>query len=904
MRLRVCRSVPLRRVRPRVTACAPRAARRRRRTAAAMEVTGAISSGALVSRDLSVHHAKKAATYAAWLTADRRALLASRDDSRLVPLLGTTHNDMLSRATSRRADEAISRGADAAAELFSRPSSRGSFAWTAGTPVAELLASRGLSLNQNRRSRSVERTRSQLLDGTAAAFADNVGAAAAWYVPPPSRGWGLATRASAAADEAAKRAERTSIGARKRAALVIPGEGEGAAALSVGAGLAQPHEQRERSSVRAGASPRSPSPGPPSINSSTSSSAAEFAFTAFSSTVAADTSVGTPSARPPLRSRRSASSSASRLRTRDFLVRLGEDREGAAVNESVVPVVFVPDEYGLPARDAAATRAASRERGPSRASPFRPATLLPTLPRSPPRNDWAPELSATIPGAADAARTFRDRDFPAELGPAAPVTGYLGAATRRAFRAGGALDEKATARVEAEAHARRGARGEHPFESSKQVRSNALGGEPWVQPWTALQVHGVGELTKVDNIARAGAIARPYMVIPRHCDALNVDVTTPWAAWKTPIIVPPPPMSPFRASAAAAASPSHRLPSTTDSPRWVDPPLTTPLEAPLASLTSANPADSAFPEQQPAAPPSPTLDDSAESSAFAQPPPLNLSSIENESSGGGGGGGQPLRVSSARRRSTLSPRSPHAPGLPRLASPGRLRTAGARVRVSTAHAIDVAEFARTGVDALHEASKAAAPTGLPPVMSAQSSRWEGPWQGGQVVYSDFPSSPYRDGRALYRRAHEGAEPPASRGGDGVTSARATVVFSTTMSPLASPRSRSTVSPRTAALCRLPTGGRAAALAIPSPREVFESVAGPAATAARFGNTPSASPPPLGSLEATLAAREATRTLAMALHPGAAGFVPLAHARADRASASNDFASSIPPSPRSPTRRRV
>ena len=63
------------------------------------------AGGSTVSYDLHLLQRARAESFARSASAERRSRLQSRDDSLLAPLLGTTHGDMLSRASERRAAE-------------------------------------------------------------------------------------------------------------------------------------------------------------------------------------------------------------------------------------------------------------------------------------------------------------------------------------------------------------------------------------------------------------------------------------------------------------------------------------------------------------------------------------------------------------------------------------------------------------------------------------------------------------------------------------------------------------------------------------------------------------------------------------------------------------------------------
>lgn len=169
------------------------------------------------------------------------------------------------------------------------------------------------------------------------------------------------------------------------------------------------------------------------------------------------------------------------------------------------------------------------------------------------------------------------------------------------------------------------------------------------------------------------------------------------------------------------------------------------------------------------------------------------------------------------------------------------------------------DYAATGVDPLLEGSKAAAPTGLPLGFRALPSRWEGPWQGGEVRYDTHSHSPWRDGVGHYRRRMEGEEVVVEGeegGGEGEVGTQR----------LQSPRSPPRVS--------LTGAGKDAHLSFPTPQEQLLAVSGRGGG----GGLRKKSFQVLGSLPASLARVAAEGTLAEALHPGKAGFLTRASPR--------------------------
>ena len=102
-------------------------------------------TGTLASLDLAIFTRKHALSNALQATAHRRALLQSRDDAQLGPLLGTTHADMIRSATHRRASETLSRHAEQLSALLLRPGSRmATLARVPGGAVSQLATARGV----------------------------------------------------------------------------------------------------------------------------------------------------------------------------------------------------------------------------------------------------------------------------------------------------------------------------------------------------------------------------------------------------------------------------------------------------------------------------------------------------------------------------------------------------------------------------------------------------------------------------------------------------------------------------------------------------------------------------------------------------------------------------------------
>jgi len=165
-------------------------------------------TGTVVSLDLSEMTAKRALGSVLQATALRRKLLASRDDSRLSKLLGTTHHDMISSATHRRGMEAVSRQSEHLQEFLQRPGSRmATLSRMEGGEVGALATSRGLDSttpreggrnspfrlpSSPRRSRELQQTLTSVFMATAEATQGNVAGSAALDAQWPSQGLGRA----------------------------------------------------------------------------------------------------------------------------------------------------------------------------------------------------------------------------------------------------------------------------------------------------------------------------------------------------------------------------------------------------------------------------------------------------------------------------------------------------------------------------------------------------------------------------------------------------------------------------------------------------------------------------------------------------------------------------------------
>lgn len=896
-----------------------------------MEIVGAISSGALPSLDLAAHQEAKAQSLVRTLTADRRNRLSSRDDAVLSLALGTTQKDMLSRASARRADEALARDAARTTDLLSRPGSRMSLAHLPGSTAAALAASRGLSGTHSSPHAllgptEVERMHSEILAATYSnAFGEDAegtsgGSAAdasALYVAPAIRGFGLATKAVSENLERSRRASSAARSARKYSALV--------------------------NGVRSSAGGREGSPPPE------------------------------PSPR----------GEASRLDARDFLLQLGPNPEKAV--QRVVSPRQVFDDFDLPVdeeRGAAILRARSPQSPRPRTSdsPFVPRRLLPSMPRSPPSSKMAAEIGRTYAGAGDyspASHAFRERRLAAEQGPAKAVTGMLNAEPRRFFNVGGLHDAVLTAQIEAERANSRTARGAHPFIDSKQVRATLH--EPWIEhPQTAFsgRVIDNGAYNTGDAVARSLSIGRPYILLPRHVDELRIDGGNTWRAWSSPVKRAPDDLRGFSPKATAATLTEADIAKYHEGASY-DPTLIAERRGPQPPVELLSPQDIAVSKRRGSASsiqagttatatyiPPICISEAASASAAPLPDDHGASEArENRAgdtaanlppceSGGGSRGaeddevndevdtrlfsaealpalivtanatvfevgaspvghsiagkleldsprhgyGSPSRsiqtgfegvapscyrngtwhgasnkLRASSPRSPGLPQSPHSPRVLRLQHPGKLIRTGSLVRCTSSHTIDIGEFARTGIDTVREASAIGAPTGVPPAISTTTSRWEGPWQGGPVSDVSFAHSPMRDGIAHYRRLQQGAEPIGS-------------------SPFSQYAPSGTISPRSSVRLAETLAGRDASLASPSSREMIGAVSG-----TPRARTPGASSPArLGSLEAAVTSREAARVLAAAIHPGASGFLGMSHPRPDLSSTLSDMSTTVSP----------
>ena len=460
-----------------------------------MELVGAITSGALVSLDLAEHQAIRARSLVTALTSDRRNRLKSRDDAVLSLTLGTTQADMLSRASFRRADEALARDAARVTDLLTRPGSRMSLAHLPGSAASALAASRGLSgsfssPHASMRPEDIERMHAELLAATFANAAtttamdshgnnNNSLDASALYLPSAARGFGLATKTVADDMERRRRATSAEHAARKRSALIDGFRG-----------------------VTAGGRESSPPPPP------------------------------------------SPRGAVSRLASRNYLLELSETPVSPTRRRIVVSPRQDLDAFDMPV-DEARGAAVSRARSPASPrpntsdSPFVPRVLLPTLPRSSPSVGMTAEVGRTYAGAGDyttASHAFRERTIAAEHGPARAPTGILSAEPRRAFKAGGLLDEAATARLENERSAQETTRSAHPFLDSKHVRANVHGpfDEKSLTVFSGKAPDG-GAFNYLDLETRKASIGRPYTLLPRHCEALRVDGGNQWRAWSTPV---------------------------------------------------------------------------------------------------------------------------------------------------------------------------------------------------------------------------------------------------------------------------------------------------------------------------------------------------------------------------------
>jgi hypothetical protein len=817
------------------------------------------AGGPTVNYDLHALQRARAESHARSASADRRARLKSRDDATLAALLGTTHGDMLARASERRAAETVSRHAERVADLLQRPGSRmAMLARLPGGETASLAASRGFpatphsphALPPSARQASLLRGAfSGLLEATAASGLAGGAALDASASAHPAAGLGATAKAQLARMEAERRGASASAARRKHAALHAGGVG--------------PRD-----------APRDPA--------------------------------ASPTRRLP-----------SRLARRGYMLDVGGGggEEGGGGGAAVLPPPMGVDEFGLPmplslapaerrAYEAAraegggggsggggspAGSAGSRgggKRRPRAASPFAPGNLLRTLPPTPPpRFAHAAEAGVPIPGSHSYnpdSHSFRDRNPARELGPSRAVTGSLSAEPRRVFVRGrpGLVDGEATARVEEEARLRATSPAAHPFLATKAARAEVHG--PWSPPIHMEPTDG-GVPRDGDAAARAASIGRPYMLLPATVRELAVGVDAPWAAWASPLPRAPddlrgwaPPAARAAAGGGGGGSPSPRAPpeAAAESARSLAP----SSGAEAALLASGVPGVSPRCSHRDAgcghgfSPAALAARAAGALGSTGGTPRAPRSQSAHPARGGGGGGA----AAAATLTTSVHFTSPRAPPSPRSLLPA------AQPRAAASLAINVADFAASGVDPLLEASRAAAPCGLPPALSTVPSRWEGPWQGGPAHYDRFPTSPFRDGRDLYRRAHQGREASAEE------LAAASVAAAATLSPRSTARLAAT------------GAGVDARLAAPSPREQLQAVAPGAAAAAAVaaaapgGTAPWASPPgkvPLGSLGASLARREAERALAEALHPGGK-FLGLPSPRAAQTSARSDFGRSV------------
>lgn len=820
-----------------------------------------------MSYDLYLLQRARAESHARSASAERRSRLLSRDDATLAARLGTTHGDMVARASDRRAAETVSRHAEHVAAMLQRPGSRiAALARLPGGETAALAASRGFAAPPDsphalqpspRQASLLQSTFAGLLAATAASGLAGGAALDASAAAHPAAGLGATVKAQLARLETERRSASASAARRKHTALHAGGVG--------------------------------PRDAPPDPGAS-------------------------PTRRPP-----------SLLARRSFLLAVdgGEGAGGGAGGGTVLPPPVKIDEFGLPAPlnlTAAERRAYEAARGdggsggggapspgspasggsrgasgsakrrPRAASPFAPTNLLRALPPTPPpRFAHAPEAGVAIPGSHSYnpdSHSFRDRVVAKELGPARAVTGSLSAEPRRVFVRGrpGLVDGGATARTEEEARLRCTSPAAHPFLATKTARVEAHG--PWSPP-----IHMEPTEGRVprdgDAAARAASIGRPYVLLPRTARELAVGVDAPWAAWASPLPRAPddlrgwvpPGSAAARAPGSGGGSDSGSAREAAPSPRAASPAARSSL-APAGSVEAALLASGV-----PGVSPRCSHREAGCGHGFS---PAALMARAQGALGRTGGTPRAPRAQSARPAARgggtasaaafggalttsvhfSSPRAPPSP---------RSRLPAAQVRYAGSLAIDVAEFAASGVDPLLEASRAAAPCGLPPALSAVPSRWEGPWQGGAAHYDEFPHSPFRDGRALYRRANQGREPSAEE------------------LEAAGAAAAATLSPRSTARLAATGAGVDARFAAPSPREQLQAVAGATAVAAvaaaaPCGTTPWASPPgkvPLGALSASLARREAERALAGALHPGGK-FLGSPSPRVSQTSGRSDF----------------
>jgi len=818
-----------------------------------------------MSYDLAALQRSRAESHARSASADRRARLRARDDSTLAALLGTTHGDMLSRASDRRAVETVSRHAERVADLLQRPGSRmAMLARLSGGETAALAASRGfpaLALSPHalppspRQASLLQRAFSGVLAATVASGLAGGAALDASAAAHPAAGLGATAKAQLGRLETERRASSASAARRKHIALHAGGIG-----------------------------PRDAPANP----------------------------AASPTRRLP-----------SRLARRSYMLVGGAEGDGAEGGESggggftVLPPPVGVDEFDLPAplnlapaervayeaaRGDGGSPASAGSRGgkrrPRAASPFAPTNLLRTLPPTPPpRFAHSAEAGVAIPGSHSynpESHSFRDRNLAKELGPARAMTGSLSAEPRRVFLPGrpGLIDGAATARVEEEARLRATSPSRHPFLASKTARAEVHG--PW-RPPIHMEPNDGGVPRDGDAGARAASIGRPYMLLPHTARELAVGVDAPWAAWSSPLPrapddlrgwVPPaqqgqqggqPPLSPsprpsshYTAptfSATAHLSPHPHVPGGLSHSLGAQ----SPQVIAAASERTLQPASSAeaalLASAVPGVSPRCSHRDAGCGHGFS---PATLAARAEGALGRTGGtpraprsqSARPSRAGRATAALTTSVHfsSPRAPPSPRTQVPA------AQVRVAAAHTIDVKDFAATGVDPLLEATRAAAPCGLPPALSAVPSRWEGPWQGGPAHYDEASHSPYRDGRGLYRRANQGRGPTVEELAAAGAAAAATL------------------SPRSTARLAATGAGVDARLAVPSPREQLKVIT---ASDTISGASP-VGKVPLGTLMASLQRREAERALAVGLHPGGK-FLGLASPRMAQASARSDFA---------------
>ena len=392
-----------------------------------------------VSLDLFEHQTRAALVAATAAASERAAALAARDDSLLPLALGATYEELLTRATARRASESVSRQATQLTHLLTRPGSRvGALAHLPGDGAATAFATaRGLPPRLDvvdSSFTSEERDLQGIFSGTSRAFEASAASAAA--VDTQHIAAGLMRAGTEQWDELE--------------------------AQRIAAGLTSAQRKRRLLGGSPAAATMTTSTLSPTLRAASASAAQRR-----------------PTASPALAAARS-----------DYVLDIPELPAGArGPPHRAIAQRFEEDAYGLP------SGSPSREgplsgRAPT-PSPYDPRTLLPQLPQGPtPAAMHAGDTRRFLEGSGGGALlhpsavSMRDRNPERELGRSRILTGILNAEPRRAFKAGGVLDVEATARIEAAAAASCTSPGTHPFRDSKTARaSDSLAvAEPWQQP--------------------------------------------------------------------------------------------------------------------------------------------------------------------------------------------------------------------------------------------------------------------------------------------------------------------------------------------------------------------------------------------------------------------------------------